>query len=160
MPVAQCLTTEQRLQIKEKPTDVYVWGNGFQVDHSLDFTNFFPRRLNPFTGETQVAIARFGHYHEAYLDKTGSVHVCTKNRQGSRETKGKDDREREITHVLRLAKPVRDISFTKNRLFALTESGEVYMWRIKEVVPQAKSMTSLFSEEEDRPTGELIDEAI
>ena len=50
---------------------VYVWGEGYQVDSSQDYSNFTPKKLKAFFGEDKPDIIdmAFGWYHEAYIDK-------------------------------------------------------------------------------------------
>ena len=76
-----------------KQTDVYIWGNGFQVDFSLDYRNFFPKKISNFDGEgkPQIIIVKFGEFHEAYLDKTGKIHICKKHRLPSMKLLNNDD---------------------------------------------------------------------
>lgn len=89
----QALTQKQRKTLMETDTDVYVWGNGEQVDMSLDYGNFYPKKLKMFSSKEgpQIIIVRFGEFHEAYLDKTGKIHICLKHRLPSMKLKHVDD---------------------------------------------------------------------
>lgn len=77
----------------EVPTDVYIWGNGEQVDMSLDYNNFYPKKIKNFSGEDdpQIIIVKFGEFHEAYLDKKGKIHICQKHRLPSMKLENFDD---------------------------------------------------------------------
>ena len=52
-------------------TTVYVWGEGYQVDASQEYSNFTPKKIKEFYGEDKPDIIdmAFGWYHEAYIDK-------------------------------------------------------------------------------------------
>ena len=72
-------------KIKKLHTNVYVWGEGFQVDSSQEYSNFTPKKIKPFTGEKTPDIVdmAFGWYHEAYIDKQGKLYVCAKAKMSS-----------------------------------------------------------------------------
>jgi hypothetical protein len=38
----------QALHPETENTNVYVWGEGYQVDASMEFTNFTPKKIRPF----------------------------------------------------------------------------------------------------------------
>lgn len=48
-----------------------MWGEGFQVDSSQEYSNFTPKKIKAFVGPDQPDIVdmAFGWYHEAYIDK-------------------------------------------------------------------------------------------
>ena len=108
---------------------VYVWGEGYQVDASQDYSNFTPKKLREFYGEDKPDIidAAFGWYHEAYIDKQGRLFVCHKAKMSSLKIKEVDDGVRQtLMHVTSLPKQagrVRQVCFTEHRMFALTEKG-------------------------------------
>ena len=61
----------QEMIMNKQHTMVYVWGEGYQVDSSQDYSNFTPKKLKAFFGEDKPDIIdmAFGWYHEAYIDK-------------------------------------------------------------------------------------------
>ena len=74
----------------------------------------------------------------------------------SKKLKSTDDTKWDFKTVLKLNKPISDIKFTKNRLFALTENGEVYVYFIEEIPPEREALSSIEIGEEYQPNG-LID---
>ena len=109
------LTKKQREQLMTKQTDVYVWGNGYQVDFSLDYNNFFPKKISNFDGEgkPQIIMVKFGLFHEAYLDKTGKIHLCSKHKLPSMKIPNQDDRFRSDMATLEVkGRKVIDMWFT------------------------------------------------
>jgi hypothetical protein len=71
--------------MKNMSTNSYVWGEGYQVDASQEFSNFTPKKIRPFEGEKTPNIVdiAFGWYHEAYIDKAGRLYVCKKAKMSS-----------------------------------------------------------------------------
>lgn len=98
------LSQQQRETLMSKPTDVYVWGNGKTVDVALDYSNFYPKKISNFStpDSPQIIIVKFGEFHEAYLDKTGKVHLCKKHRLPSMKLKGADDCARPDMQILEI----------------------------------------------------------
>ena len=72
---------------------VYVWGEGYQVDASQDYSNFTPKKIREFYGEDRPDIidVAFGWYHEAYIDKNGRLFVCHKAKMSSLKIVEVDD---------------------------------------------------------------------
>lgn len=62
-----------------------MYGDGFQVDASQEYSNFTPKKIRAFAGKNQpdVVDMAFGWYHEAYIDKEGKLYVCKKERMSS-----------------------------------------------------------------------------
>lgn len=70
--LSQCYAGEKTWQqAKKSHTNTYIWGNGFQVDSSQEFSNFSPKNIKNFKGvETpDIVDVAFGRYNEAYIDK-------------------------------------------------------------------------------------------
>lgn len=103
----------QELTTSKQHTMVYVWGEGYQVDSSQDYSNFTPKKLKDFFGEDKPDIIdmAFGWYHEAYIDKQGRLYVCAKAKMSSLKIKEVDDGVRipmkEITTIPKSAGKVR-----------------------------------------------------
>lgn len=78
------------------PTNVYVWGEGQQVDAKQDYSNFTPKNLATFRGKDKPNIIdlAFGWYHEAFIDSEGRLWVCKKQKQPSVKVKEVNDKER------------------------------------------------------------------
>ena len=74
--------------------------------------------------------AAFGLYHEAYIDSRGVIHVCTKHPLSSVQIEGTDDHVRATEEVRIPGELAKQVSFTDHRMFALTERGNVYTFRI------------------------------
>ena len=87
--------------------------------------------------------ASFGKYMEAYVGKDGRIYVCKKHWMPSRPMKSISDSKREFTHVITLPdrQVGKEVRFTKNRMFCLTEEGRIYMWRIEEKVPSREELS-------------------
>lgn len=135
----QALTQEQRQNIMSKPTDVYVWGNGYQTAAALDYGNFYPKKIKNFSTpeDPQIIMVKFGEFNEAYLDKQGKIHICKKHRLSSQKIHEVDDHYRPDMKVLEIpGRKVMDMAFTQNRLFALTDKNEVYIWKINYRLPE------------------------
>lgn len=80
-------------------TNVFVWGEGQQVDSKQDYSNFTPKKLKPFSGlkidRPHIIDAAFGWYHEAYIDKEGRLFVCKKRKMTSVKIVEVDEKERD-----------------------------------------------------------------
>ena len=114
-----------------------MWGEGFQVDSSQEYSNFTPKKIKPFTGEKTPDIVdmAFGWYHEAYIDKQGKLYVCAKAKMSSIKILEVPDGVREpLTQVTTLPRgtKVRQVSFTRTRTFAMTEDGKLYAFPTEE----------------------------
>ena len=92
---------------------VYVWGEGYQVDASQDYSNFTPKKIREFYGEDKPDIIdmAFGWYHEAYIDKQGRLFVCAKAKMSSLKIVDVDDSIRnpivQVTQIPKSAGKVR-----------------------------------------------------
>jgi len=77
-------------------TNVYVWGEGQQVDVQQDYSNYTPKNLKPFRGKSKPNIidVAFGWYHEAYIDNKGKLFVCKKPKMNSVKVEEIDDKDR------------------------------------------------------------------
>ena len=96
-PLAQCyISDERRKRLQQMTTNVYVWGEGQQVDIIQDYSNYSPKNLKPFRGKgkSNVMDAAFGWYHEAYIDSQGKLWVCKKNKLPSVKVDEIDDKDR------------------------------------------------------------------
>lgn len=76
------MSDERRKYLQSINTNVYVWGEGQQVDVKQDYSNFTPKNIKNFRGKDKpnVIDAAFGWYHEAYIDSKGRLMVCKKNK--------------------------------------------------------------------------------
>ena len=123
------------------PTNVYVWGNGQQVDIMQDYSNYSPKNLKPFKGKDKpnVVDVAFGWYHEAYLDHLGHLWVCKKPKLTSVKVEEIDEKDREglieVSEKIPGKPKIRQAAFTRQRMFVLTEKGQVYVFKINEIVP-------------------------
>ena len=69
--MTEALVREEDLsRMKKLKTNVYVWGEGFQVDPTQDYSNFTPKKIQQFKGvdKPNIIDMAFGWYHEAYID--------------------------------------------------------------------------------------------
>jgi hypothetical protein len=76
----------------------------------------------------------FGWYHEAYIDSQGKLWVCAKAKLSSIEVEGVRDGDRpDLTLVDTLPRgtKVKQVAFTQDRMFVLTQRGQVYLYKIK-----------------------------
>lgn len=83
---AECYVDPQTWQkMKKMHSNTYVWGEGFQVDSSQEFSNFTPKNIKNFKGDKtpDVIDVAFGWYHESYIDKDGTLYVCAKAKMSS-----------------------------------------------------------------------------
>ena len=71
--------------MKNINTNCYVWGEGYQVDASQEFSNFTPKKIRHFQGNETPDIVdiSFGWYHEAFIDKQGRLYICQKAKMSS-----------------------------------------------------------------------------
>ena len=78
----------------------------------------------------------FGWYHEAYLDAHGKLYVCPKPKLASIKVEEIDEKDRdgmiEIGELLPGKPKIRQAAFTRQRLFVLTEKGQVFVFKIVE----------------------------
>ena len=139
-------------------TNAYVWGEGYQVDPTQDYSNFTPKKIQHFKGKEQpnVVDMAFGWYHEAFVDAKGQLWVCVKARLTSIEVIGIRDGGRpdmqQITNLPRGTK-VKQVSFTQNRMFVLSHTGKLYVYKIVEHFPTRDDV--MFGAKAG-PRGELI----
>jgi alpha-tubulin suppressor-like RCC1 family protein len=95
---AECYASdERRRRLSQMFTNVYVWGEGQQVDIMQDYSNYSPKNLKPFKGKDKpnVVDVAFGWYHEAYLDHLGRLWVCRKPKLTSVKVEEIDEKDRE-----------------------------------------------------------------
>jgi len=127
-------------RLKNINTNVYVWGEGFQVDPTQDYSNFTPKKIQQFKGKDKPnpIDVSFGWYHEAYIDRYGKLFVCAKAKLSSIEVEGIRDGDRQDLHEVKnlpRGTKVQQVSFTQSRMFVLSEYGDVYMYKIVEHFP-------------------------
>ena len=133
--------------MKKLHTNVYVWGEGYQVDSTQEFSNFTPKKIRAFQGADKPDIVdiAFGWYHEAYIDKQGKLYVCAKAKMSSIKIKEIQDGIREpLTEVTTLPPKtkVRQVAFTRQRMFVMSEDGKLYAFVIKEKAPEQSDILS------------------
>ena len=114
-------------------TNTYVWGEGYQVDSSQEFSNFTPKNVKPFKGADtpDVVDVAFGWYHEAYITKQGELFVCAKAKMSSIKIKEVPDGVRDpIVKVGTLPKgtKVLQVCFTRQRMFVVTQDGKLFVF--------------------------------
>lgn len=137
-----------------------MWGDGYQVDSSQEFSNFTPKNIKNFKGDKtpDVVDVAFGWYHEAYVDKQGGLYVCAKAKMSSIKIKEiRDDVRQPLVKVSSLPKnsKVQQVSFTRQRMFVVTQDGKLYVYRIEEKAPSREDM--MFSSiTRAQFTGELL----
>ena len=106
--------------------------------HPLITTIIFPNKIDNFSTDDapQIIIVKFGEFHELYLDKQGKIHICRKHKLPSSKQDDIDDNFREGMQTLQIkGRKIIDIAVTKDRIFALTDRKEIYLWRIKYDLP-------------------------
>ena len=104
-----------------------------------DYSNFTPKNLKPFRGKDRPNIidVAFGWYHEAYIDGEGKLYVCRKPKHPSVRVEGIDDKDRpDLVQVTSIKDPIKQASFTRQRMFVLTEKGDVFVFKITEKLPE------------------------
>lgn len=124
--LAECYASNKTWEdAKRIHTNTYVWGEGYQVDSSQEFSNFTPKNIKNFKGDKtpDIVDVSFGWYHEAYIDKLGALYVCDKAKMSSLSIKDVPDGIREplvkVTTLPKNAK-VQQVSFTRQRMFVVT----------------------------------------
>lgn len=134
---AECYASEQRRKrLQQMNTNVYVWGEGQQVDIAQDYSNYSPKNLKSFKGKANpnVIDVAFGWYHEAYIDHLGRLWVCKKPKLTSVKVEEIDEKDREglieLSEKIPGKPKVKQAAFTRQRLFVLTEKGQVYVFKI------------------------------
>lgn len=82
----------------------------------------------------------FGWYHEAYLDSQGRLFVCKKPKLTSIKVEEIDEKDREglIEVMLPGRLRIKQAAFTRQRMFVVTEKGQVYVFKIKETMPSVE----------------------
>lgn len=97
----------------------------------------------------------FGWYHEAYITKDGKLFVCPKAKMSSIKIDEIQDGMRQLVEVKSLpAKTkVRQVTFTRRRMFVMTENGELFVFPITEIAPSQEEM--MFSKKRPEFTGEV-----
>ena len=99
----------------------------------------------------------FGWYHEAYIDKQGKLYVCAKAKMSSIKIKEIPDGVREpliqVTTLPRGAK-VRSVTFTRTRMFVMTEDGRLFVFKVEETAMSKEDQ--MFARIRPEFTGELM----
>lgn len=106
-----------------------------------------------------VVDVAFGWYHEAYVDQQGQLHVCAKAKLSSIEVEGVRDGDRADLHKvdnLPQGTKVKQASFTQNRLFVLSESGEVFLYKVVEHFPKREDVELFGQRAGGQIRGELM----
>ena len=160
--MAQALVRdEDKERLKSINTNVYIWGEGFQVDPSQEYSNFTPKKIQQFKSKDKpnVIDVAFGWYHEAYIDQQGKLYVCAKAKLTSLEVEGVRDGDRQNLHEVQnlpRGTKVKQVAFTQSRMFVLSEKGEVFLYRIREHVPKREDMELFGSKAASQIRGELM----
>jgi len=143
---AECYATdERRKRLSQMQTNVYVWGEGQQVDILQDYSNYSPKNIRSFRGKgtPNIVDAAFGWYHEAYIDSMGRLFVTRKPKLASIKVEEIDEKDRlgitEVSERIPGKPKVKQAAFTRQRMFVLTEKGQVYVFKIVEKFPEASS---------------------
>ena len=124
--ISECYATDEEwARASSTHTNTYVWGEGYQVDSSQEFSNYSPKKIRLFEGASAPDIVdmAFGWYHEAYVDRDGNLYVCEKAKLSSIQIKEIPDGVREpMTRITALpAKTkVKQVAFTKARMFVMS----------------------------------------
>ena len=134
-PAAQCWITDQEHKfMKSVKTNTYVWGEGYQVDATMEFSNYTPKKIRQFEGADtpNVVDMAFGWYHEAYIDSDGKLYVGDKVKMSSIKIAEIPDGVRNLTEVTTLPKKtkVRQVVFTRRRMFVVSECGKLFSFVI------------------------------
>ena len=132
-------TDQDRKRLKNTNTNVYVWGEGFQVDSTQDFSNYTPKKIKAFAGKDKPNIVdvAFGWYHEAYIDSKGNLFVCSKAKMTSIKVKEIQDGARaDMTQVNSFKGKAKQVTFTRQRMFVLNDQGQIFVYRIDEKKPE------------------------
>lgn len=127
--------------MKSVKTNTYVWGEGYQVDATMEFSNYTPKKIRQFEGADtpNVVDMAFGWYHEAYIDSEGKLYVGDKVKMSSIKIAEIPDGVRNLTEVTTLPKKtkVRQVVFTRRRMFVVSECGKLFSFVIQEEQPSA-----------------------
>jgi alpha-tubulin suppressor-like RCC1 family protein len=110
------------------------------VNPIQDYSNYTPKKIQQFKGKDKpnVVDMAFGWYHEAYIDSKRDLYACSKAKLTSIEVEGVRDGDRpDMTKVETLPKgtKVKQVAFTQSRMFVLSEKGELFLYKINEIVP-------------------------
>ena len=120
--------------MKSVKTNTYVWGEGYQVDATMEFSNYTPKKIRQFEGADtpNVVDMAFGWYHEAYIDSEGKLYVGDKVKMSSIKIAEIPDGVRNLTEVTTLPKKtkVRQVVFTRRRMFVVSECGKLFSFVI------------------------------
>jgi len=109
----------------------------------MDYGNYYPKKIKNFSkkGDPVIISVKFGLYHEAYLDTEGRIHLCPKYELPSKKLITQDDCKREDMQVLEVeGEQIIQVEFTKNRIFALTSSGKVYLFIVSKQETNGESL--------------------
>lgn len=139
---AYCKTSHHSLQ---------VWGNGVyrprdgHPDDILNFSNFSPKLIRFFTGETSPNLVKlaFGTSFEAGIDEKGEVYVWDKKIVNNVKLEEVDDEHRDVKK-LEFSGKATGLCFVKKILFAVDSNGDVWQWRFDlDQVSVARKIPSL-----------------
>lgn len=127
-------------------TDLYIWGNG-DVDNSTDYSTFHPHKIEKYFDINGKDISikfncikhvEFGDYFTSVINDEGEVYTwISPYTEGKKNLYKKEEEEVNCNNNIRenIIKvsgnlKVKDVKFTHNKLFMLTESGDVYLYTL------------------------------
>jgi alpha-tubulin suppressor-like RCC1 family protein len=126
-----------RKAILKKETDIFIWGKGI-ADNTSIYTNFHPHRIKKFSSTENnknipqnIIDITFNDHLSACIDKNNNLFVWREPKLNSEKSKDTNNHERQ--NVIRLAEGIKvtSMSFTKDKLFLLDRSGNVYFYNIE-----------------------------
>ena len=71
------LNQDEWKRFQQINTNVFYFGNGYQVDTTQEYSNFKPKQIKNFKGKEtpHIVDGAIGRYHEAFIDKNGKLYV-------------------------------------------------------------------------------------
>ena len=146
--------------------DLYLWGNG-RSDNSADYENFKPHKIEMFkdiNGKDisdkfkYIRTVEFGDYFTAVVNESGEAYIwITPFLMGEDEENPKNKVREGIIKVSNNLK-IKEIKFTNEKLFLLTENGDLYLYSlvIGKVVHQGHLVKDTDMPDELNISSELI----
>jgi alpha-tubulin suppressor-like RCC1 family protein len=121
----------------KKKTDLFIWGNGY-INNTSVYTNFHPHRIKNLVKEDKgkylpdnIMDISFGIHLAAVIDKNYQLFIWKEPKLNSEKDKSLFNNHNR-TDVMRLADNLKVVntSFTKDKLFILDKTGNVYFYNI------------------------------
>ncbi|CAD8075061.1 unnamed protein product [Paramecium primaurelia] len=134
LSILLCSAGSYSLYCNEK-TKSYIWGNGvYQAlpGQGLSFNNFIPKQLVDFDDKNLQKLF-LSEQFESGITGNGDGYIWTAHKLSSQEDKNINDGKRQNITKINVPKgKIKQIKYTKQFVWALTNNGDVFQYQVKD----------------------------